>query len=326
MKVYVKNRKRRKEEFQFFMHDFVDCCIENGIESVRDILPFYKFHIRAILRFVLLLLYKLKKMVGIGKNNKGAVIVTTTGDTIIDNSFPYFYNKEIIPVVWDNWPPSFDKFLSDIKLLNCKTIFVTVKDHSEYLNEHHIVKAYWLPEGINGNSYHAGVDLKDRPYDVFEMGRQMPKYHEILNELNEQGLISGYLNSNSQNKQGSWIPLDQLISCIPNYKIMICFPRCDTNPKAKGVETLTQRYWEAMLCRCLIVGRAPQELIDLCGYNPVIDVDWSMPTEQIIDILSNIDIHQDIVNRNYEYATKNADWKYRMPYLIEKLEQNNYKL
>ena len=30
--------------------------------------------------------------------------------------------------------------------------------------------------------------------------------------------------------------------------MMVCFPQCDTNPmKAGNLETLTQRYWEAML-------------------------------------------------------------------------------
>lgn len=35
--IYIKNKKRRKEEFQFFMHDFIDSCIENGVTLKADI-------------------------------------------------------------------------------------------------------------------------------------------------------------------------------------------------------------------------------------------------------------------------------------------------
>ena len=59
---------------------------------------------------------------------------------------------------------------------------------------------------------------------------------------------------------------------------------------AGKIETLTQRYWECMLSRCLIVGRAPFELINLIGYNPVIEVEWGNESEQLLRILNNIEI------------------------------------
>ena len=69
-------------------------------------------------------------------------------------------------------------------------------------------------------------------------------------------------------------------------KIMVCFPQCDTNPgRAGNIETLTIRYWEAMLSGCVIIGRAPNELINLIGYNPVIEVDWERAQEQLEEIL-----------------------------------------
>ena len=55
-------------------------------------------------------------------------------------------------------------------------------------------------------------------------------------------------------------------------KIVVSFPQNITNPKKAGdIETLTQRYWESMLSRNIIVGQAPEELIELIGYNPVIN-------------------------------------------------------
>ena len=55
---------------------------------------------------------------------------------------------------------------------------------------------------------------------------------------------------------------------------------------AQGVETLTQRYWETMLSRTVIVGHAPKELIDICGYNPVLELPDDK--EQINTFILNI--------------------------------------
>jgi len=106
---------------------------------------------------------------------------------------------------------------------------------------------------------------------------------------------------------------------------MICFPQCDTNPFRGGnVETLTQRYWEAMLSGCLMVGRAPKELIDLVGYNPIIDVDWEDPENQLLDILNNVTSYQDLVDKNYSTAISRGPWDSRMNLMKNFLSERGY--
>ena len=56
-KIYIKDRKRKKYEFQFFMHDFVDACSEVGFEKKTDLFPSYSWHIRAVLKIILFFLY-----------------------------------------------------------------------------------------------------------------------------------------------------------------------------------------------------------------------------------------------------------------------------
>ena len=69
----------------------------------------------------------------------------------------------------------------------------------------------------------------------------------------------------------SWKKLIDTISCS---RICVSLPRCDVDPSFMGgMETLTQRFWEGMLSRCVLIGCAPQELIDFIGYNPVINID-----------------------------------------------------
>jgi hypothetical protein len=98
-----------------------------------------------------------------------------------------------------------------------------------------------------------------------------------------------------------------------------------THPENAGnLETLTQRYWEAMLSRCLIVGRAPKELTDLIGYNPVVDVDWNAPEDQLTHILSHIADYQGFVNKNYTVALKYASWDNRIKQVKSILASEGY--
>ena len=79
-----------------------------------------------------------------------------------------------------------------------------------------------------------------------------------------------------------------------------------------------------MLSRCLIVGRAPKELTDLIGYNPVIDVDWKAPEDQLTNILSHIADYQEFVNKNYIIALKYASWDNRIKQVKSILVSEGY--
>ena len=107
---------------------------------------------------------------------------------------------------------------------------------------------------------------------------------------------------------------------IRDAKMAICYPQCDTDPQRCGdVETMTQRYWECMLSGTLMIGRAPQELIDLCGYNPVITL-GEHPAQQIEKILNHIEAYQTLVDRNRLFAEQNADWSKRIPLVLDALK------
>ena len=100
---------------------------------------------------------------------------------------------------------------------------------------------------------------------------------------------------------------------LSHAKITVCFPRCDTHPEMAGdIETLTQRYWECMLSRSVILGRSPKELIDFVGYDPVVQVDWNNPKKQLDAILKNINDYQCLVDKNFKAAIENAPWSNRM--------------
>ena len=121
--------------------------------------------------------------------------------------------------------------------------------------------------------------------------------------------------------------MPDLVNGLADSKITICYPRCDTQPqKAGDIETLTQRYWEAMLSRIVIVGRAPKELIDLIGYNPVIEIGKENQTERIIDIINHINNYQSLVDRNNDTAKKMGSWDIRVKQIMDWLKSTGYHI
>ena len=95
-----------------------------------------------------------------------------------------------------------------------------------------------------------------------------------------------------------------------------------TQPEVAGdIETLTQRYWECMFSRMVMVGHAPQELVDFIGYNPVIELRDDISAEELIaDVLENIEIYQSLVDKNRETAEKLGSWNVRMKWLMNELD------
>ena len=217
-------------------------------------------------------------------------------------------------MLWDCWPDKWEIMIKDFKLFDINTVFVTSSQVVKRINAETNVHAVWIPEGINASLYNKGKELKDRTIDVMDMGRRMLEYEEVITKLQKEGVIQHVITSkidNDGNLDDKHVVYtnEELHQMMSDSKIMICFPRCDTNPQTAGnIETLTQRYWEAMLSRCVIIGRAPKELIKLIGYNPVIEVDWKNPNKQIVHILSHITSYQEFVDKNYLKAFKYADW------------------
>ncbi len=94
---------------------------------------------------------------------------------------------------------------------------------------------------------------------------------------------------------------------------------------AGDVETLTQRYWECMLSGTLIVGHAPKELVDLLGYNPVIELETDEDIgNRFSQILDNISSYQELADKNLAAARENASWDTRMTRILQQLRQLGY--
>lgn len=225
-------------------------------------------------------------------------------------AWPWCYRYEIVPVMWDCWPKYWPHLLRFIRRNHVRTIFCTSSQTAEYVRKSCPgVNAVWLPEGIDIDSYPMGRPLVDRSVDVLEMGRQMKSVHDSLLEQSQKCQL---LHVFQTGRELLFPDFSSLTQGLRDAKMVVCYPRCDTHPEMAGnVETLTQRYWECMLSGALIVGRAPQELIDFCGYNPVITLGVH-PCEKICEVLDNIADYQELADRNRAFAEKHAGWNERM--------------
>ena len=237
------------------------------------------------------------------------------------DTFPDYLCYEIIPMFWDCWPRFFDKVAAWLKRHQVRTAFFTSSQTAEKMKELCPgLNACYLPEAIETNIYKAGKSLSERKYDYLEFGR-------CCNYVDTSSLPKEVRVLSSRNEKGALATRAMLIDALADSKITICLPRSVNQPEiAEGIETLTQRYWECMLSRVIIIGKAPKELVDILGYNPVISLDRENFANQIKDILEHVEDYQDLVDKNREMALKLGDWKERAMAIKDELSNKGYNL
>ena len=236
--------------------------------------------------------------------------------------FPYAYRNEIIPIIWDCWPDFVSRMVRIFKRCEIKVAFFTSKQTAEFFSRiFPQKKIFFLPEAINTALYKQGPSLERRSVDVLEYGRLYADTHEQLLK------IRNIRHLYAEEGKKMFDSFDDLAKQIADAKVVVCYPRSVTHPNiAKGIETLTQRYWECMYSGTVIVGRAPQELIELLGYNPVIDAAPNDIKEIVENVLKNIPNYQMLCDRNRDAARKYGDWKSRFDYVEQTLDSLGYTM
>ena len=295
----------RMMPFQFFREWLVEACVRSGIKKRKDLpLPWA----------VKVAIAKLGLCFPLHKKKK---LLVMAGGKPEYFSWPWCYFYEIVPVVWDCWPMWLPYLIKFAKRNKTRTIFCTASVTARHLKEAiPEINAVWLPEGINVEKYPAGRPLVERNIDILEMGRIKKDVHQVL----MQHKFSRKIVHKYPTESLVFPDFDSMTQGMRDCKIAICYPRSDTDPNVAGdVETLTQRYWEFMLSGALIVGRAPKELMDFCGYNPVVEIKDNIG-ESVEKILNNIGRYQHFVNSNRIFAEKYASWDSRIPIILEHLK------
>lgn len=237
------------------------------------------------------------------------------------DTFPDYARHEIIPFVWDCWPGYFEKTCKWFKRHEVRTAIFTSSQTAERMREQFPeMNILWCPEGIDTSLYSEGKELKNREIDILEFGRSNRKVFKAE--------LPSSIKHVCTMQDGKYIfTNEELRQSMGDAKVTITLPRSITQPEVAGdIETLTQRYWECMLTRMVMVGHAPKELVDFIGYNPVIEIDFENPNEQICNILQHINDYIDLTNKNRETALLKGDWLARMQGIKGFLTQSGYKI
>lgn len=244
-----------------------------------------------------------------------------SGYSIYFDTFPDYITYEIIPIIWDCWPKNVNDVAKYFKHYNIKTaIFTSSQTADIFRNIFPEMNILTITEGIDINIYEKGAELKERTIDVLEIGRKKANFFATPLNASINHIKTGNFDRTFKTDE-------EFRKALSDTKITITVPRCDVDKEVAGdIETLTQRYWECMLSRIVMVGRAPQELIDLIGYNPVIEWDGINATPLVENILNNIDEYQDLVDKNYQTAIKIASWNIRLKQIMNFLKNKEYDI
>lgn len=224
---------------------------------------------------------------------------------------PYFIlegRKSIY--LFDAWPTEHDKIINVIKSWKINNVFLSSSQAVEKLaNSVKGCNFYWVPEAINPFLYQA-YPYGKRDIDVLQFGRKYGAYHDLIRTpLEVDHKVYRY-----EQKKGEIVfeTREEFIDGLARSKISICVPSNITHPeRSKDIETMTVRYLQSMASKCLIVGHAPEEMIRLFGYNPVIEIDMKDPVNQLRFLLNNFYDYIPLVEKNYAEVIKNHSWHHR---------------
>ena len=240
------------------------------------------------------------------------------------DTFPDYARYEVVPMFWDCWPCYFEKTREWLMQHQVKTAIFSSLQTAERMREAlPNINIIWCAEAVDESAYGKGKLLKDREIDLLEFGRSNDRIVDA-EKLEQVKIGENSLNHVCTKQHGKFIYTnEQLYQAMGNAKVTIALPRSMTQPEIAGdIETLTQRYWECMFSRMVMVGHAPQELIDFIGYNPVIELRENVSAEDLIhDVLEHIKDYQGLVDKNLETAKRLGSWKVRMKWLMGELEK-----
>jgi hypothetical protein len=105
---------------------------------------------------------------------------------------------------------------------------------------------------------------------------------------------------------------EEFVRGLARARVSICVPSSITHPERAGdIETMTIRYLQSIASKCLVLGHAPAEMVELFGYNPVVEIDMSDPVGQVLDILGRYEDYLPLIERNFDRVSREHTWENR---------------
>jgi hypothetical protein len=212
--------------------------------------------------------------------------------------------------LFDAWPSKHGEIVDFVESWGIQYAFVSSSQAAERLAKLSDRCTFiWVPEGIDPARYQSRSPL-ERDIDVLQLGRKHDSYHSIIEPALRRAGRS-YLYEKSK---GTIIfpTRGEFVDGLARSRVSVCVPSSITHPERAGdIETMTVRYLQSMVSRCLVVGHAPAEMIELFGYNPVVEIDPVSPDEQLVEILDRYEEWMPLVEKNFQAVTAAHTWDHR---------------
>lgn len=167
----------------------------------------------------------------------------------------------------------------------------------------------WVPEGVDPHRYHWRSPL-ERDIDVIQLGRRYDAHHAVI----APALAAAGKQYVHERTKGEIVfpGREDFLAGLARALVSICVPSSVTHPERAGdVATMTTRYLQSMASKCLVLGHAPAEMIDLFGYNPVVEIEMARAAEQILEVLSDYEAYLPLIGRNYDSVLASHTWARR---------------
>lgn len=225
--------------------------------------------------------------------------------------FPYFMTSASKSIyLFDAWPNEHETIVRFVNLFGIENVFVSSSQAATMLQaKFETSTVHWIPEGIRPEEYkHYPYERKD--IDVIALGRKYEAYHELI----VRHLENAHRTYLYEKEKGVIIfpSRKEFVDGLARSRISICVPSSITHPiRSGGIETMTIRYLQSMISKCLVVGKAPQELINLFGYNPVIEIDIDDPVGQLQSIFENFPRYIPQIEKNFDTVIQKHTWGHR---------------
>lgn len=232
-------------------------------------------------------------------------------------TFPVCYSGKIATYCFDCWPDRYKEWIAFFRRHRPVVAFVSAKASAEYMQRHlPDMDFVWAPEATNPTAYDDRIPVEQRAIDLLELGRRCDSFHEQLRPaLAQDGRVHLFERVKGEKIFGN--DRKRLVDGLANSRLVACFPATMTHSFSRGVETMTHRYVEAMAAGCLPVGHAPGELIELFGYNPVVEIDLSAAARDVRAILDRIEDWKPLIRRNRERLLQVGTWDIRAKTIFE---------
>lgn len=221
--------------------------------------------------------------------------------------------------IYDCWEPEFDDWQKTMDEIKPDYVFFCFKQTWEHYKD--IYNSYWIPQSADLDIFKPLDIEKTRKF--IQIGRVNKDFHKAILEYMSNHSIEDSMDNYAYRKKDRtklFSELDDLVREINKSKYFVSVPKCYENFKRTGnVCGITARYFEAIACKTMIIGKKPISFDELFPSDGMLEFndDLSNFNEIIEELETNDSMYNKIVENNYKCLVEKNTWGNRLVDILE---------